>query len=177
MATLKDLALQIAVTNLVSDLVAEHKEQLRAEMASTFLENGSDSVKVTIGGDKIGKVSLVEPKLKATVWDETTFLNWVIAEHPTEVVQQVRESFKKHVLDNVEILDDGTAVLKTTGEVVPGITGKPSTPYVSTRFDTDGREKLGRALRNGEVSFALPTITSSQITGGESEQRATTTTA
>jgi hypothetical protein len=169
MANLKDLAIQLATTNLVADLVAEHKDQLRAEIAATFIENGSDSVKVTIGDDKIGKVTLVEPKLKATVSDDFLFTQWVESEHPSEIVAQVRDSFKKHVLDNVEILDDGTAVLKTTGEIVKGVTGRPSTPYVSTRFDSDGREKLGRALQDGKIAFALPTIANKQIPGGTNE--------
>lgn len=163
MASLKDLAIQLATTNLVADLVAEHKDNLRAEMASAFNENDSDSVKVSIGDNKIGKVTLVEPKLKATVADEFLFTKWVESEHPSEIVAQVRDSFKKYVLDNVEILDDGTAVLKTTGEVVAGITGKPSTPYVSTRFESNGREILANAIKDGKVVFDLPALTPKEI--------------
>lgn len=163
MATLKDMAIELAVTNLVSDLVSEHKDQLRAEMAQAFIENGSDSVKANIGDDKIGKVSLVEPKAKPVVADDVLFIEWVDAHHPNDIVQTVRESFKKYILDNVEILDDGSAVLKTTGEIVPGISGRLSAAYVSTRFDKDGRERLGRALRSGELSYALPTIKTTEI--------------
>lgn len=158
MASLKDMAIELATVNLVADLVAEHKDNLRAQMAQAFLDAGSDSVKAQIGDERIGKVSLVEPKAKPFVANESEFTEWVQAEHLTEIVCVVRESFKKHVLDNVEILEDGTAVLKTTGEIVPGISGRKGSPYVSTRFETDGREKLGRALQNGEISFALPTI-------------------
>jgi hypothetical protein len=167
MGNLRELAIELAITNLVSDLVAEHKDHLRANMANEFKELGSDSVKVTIGDEKIGKVSLVEPKIKTTVSDEHLFTKWVETEHATEIVKSVRESFKKYVLDNVEILDDGSAVFTKTGEIVPGITGRIGAPYVSTRFDTDGRDRLGRALRNGEVTFALPTITTNEIEGND----------
>lgn len=163
MATLKELAIELATVNLVADLVAEHKDNLREQMAQEFEINGSDSVKVSIGDEKIGKVSLVEPKPKPVVAYESEFTAWVDSNHPNDIVKTVRESFKKWVLDNVEILDDGTAVLKTTGEIVPGISARLSNAYVSTRFDTDGRDRLGRALRNGEVSFALPTFTTMEI--------------
>lgn len=163
MATLKELAIELATVNLVADLVAEHKDNLREQMAQQFELNGSDSVKVSIGDEKIGKVSLVEPKAKATVTDENALFRWVIENREDEIVTEVRPSFKKWLLDNVDVLDDGTAVLKTTGEIIPGISARPASPYVSTRFDTDGRERLGRALRNGEVSFALPTLTTNEI--------------
>lgn len=163
MATLKELAIELATVNLVADLVAEHKDNLREQMAKQFELNGSDSVKVSIGDEKIGKVSLVEPKAKATVSDEQALFKWVLENHESEIVTEIRASFKKYVLDNVAILEDGTAVLQTTGEIVPGISARPASPYVSTRFDTDGREKLGRALRTGEVSFALPTLNTNEI--------------
>ena len=163
MATLKELAIELATVNLVADLVAEHKDNLREQMAQQFELNGSDSVKVSIGDEKIGKVSLVEPKAKARVTDENALFRWVIENREDEIVTEVRASFKKWLLDNVDVLDDGTAVLKTTGEIIPGISARPASPYVSTRFDTDGRERLGRALRNGEVSFALPTLNTNKI--------------
>lgn len=156
MASLKDLAIELAVANLVADVVAERKDALRQEMADKFAEMGSDSVKVTIEDDRIGKVSLVEPKIKPIVESESAFTDWVDAHHPNDIVKTVRESFKKWVLDNVEILDDGTAVMKTTGEIVPGVTGRRTAPYVSTRFESDGREKLGRAISAGKVAVALP---------------------
>lgn len=163
MATLKELAIELATVNLVADLVAEHKDNLREQIAQQFELNGSDSVKVSIGDEKIGKVSLVEPKAKATVTDENALFRWVIENREDEIVTEVRPSFKKWLLDNVDVLDDGTAVLKTTGEIIPGISARPASPYVSTRFDTDGRERLGRALRNGEVSFALPSLNTNEI--------------
>jgi hypothetical protein len=164
MANLKEMALELAVVNLVADLVAEHKDFLRQEMALLFHLQGSDSVKVQIENDKIGKTSLVEPKLKAYVADENAFFTWVAENHKDDIVAVVRESFKKYVLDNTEILDDGSAVLKTTGEIVDGIKGRMGTPYVSTRFDAEGKEKLRQALANGSVSYSLPNNHNQQIT-------------
>jgi hypothetical protein len=159
MSNLKDLAIDLAVANLVADVVAERKDSLRHQMAEKFAEMGSDSVKVTIDDDRIGKISLVEPKTKAIVDNEVALMFWVRDNHAGEIVSEIRESFRKYLLDNVEILEDGSAVLKTTGEIVPGITGRRTAPYVSTRFESDGREKLGRAIANGKIAFALPTMT------------------
>ena len=159
MASLKELAIELATVNLVADLVAERKEQLRDEITNAFVENGSDSLRVSVEDEKIGKVSLVEPKTKAIIENEVAFLHWVLDNHKNEIVSEIRPSFKKYVVDNIEIFDDGTAVLKTTGEVVDGVTGRKSAPYVSTRFESDGREKLGKAIATGKVAFALPSIT------------------
>ena len=164
MGSLKEMALELAVVNLVADMVAEHKDALRAEMALKFNELGSDSVKVQIDDEKIGKTSLVEPKVKAYIADDNAFFTWVAENHKEDIVAVVRESFKKYVLDNVEILEDGSAVLTTTGEIVTGVTGRKSTPYVSTRFDTDGRQKLREALSQGRISYSLPNTNAQQIT-------------
>jgi hypothetical protein len=165
MANLRDLAIELATTNLVADLVAEHKDVLREQMAHAFNELGSDSVKVSVDDEKIGKVSLVEPKAKTFVSDETALLRWVCDERPDEVLMQIRESFKKYLLDNVEVLDDGTCVLATTGEIVPGISARKSSAYVSTRFEKDGREKLIAAIKSGKVVFDLPAVSTKQIEG------------
>lgn len=165
MASLKDLAIEIATVNLVADLVAEHKDKLRDELATQFAELGSDSVKVQIDDEKIGKVSLVEPKAKTFIADETLLLQWVVENRPDEVIMQIRESFKKWLLDNVDVLDDGTAVLTTTGELIPGISARKSNPYVSTRFEKDGRERLTEALRTGKVVFNLPAVSTNEIEG------------
>jgi hypothetical protein len=165
MANLKNVALDLAIATLVNDLVTEHKDTLRHQLATDFDDNGSDSVKVTVGDDRIGKISLVEPKAKTFVADESALFAWVLANRDNEIVTEIRESFKKYLLDNCDVLDDGTAVLTTTGEVIPGISARKSNAYVSVRFEKDGRDKLGRALQNGEVSFALPTITRMEIEG------------
>ena len=165
MANLKDLAIELATTNLVSDLVAEHKDKLREQMANAFNELGSDSVKVAIDDDKLGKVSLVEPKAKVYVSDDTLLFAWVLSNRPDEIVQEIRESFKKWLLDNVEISDDETCVLTTTGEIVPGLRARKSSPYVSTRFEKDGRERLIEAIKSGKVVFDLPAVSTREIEG------------
>lgn len=169
MPNLREMATELAVANLVLELVTEHKDFLRQEMAFAFKIQGSDSVKVQVGDEKIGKTSLVEPKVKAYVKDENAFFAWVAENRKDEIVAVVRESFKKYVLENVEVLEDGSAVLKNTGEIVDGISGRKSTEYVSTRFDAEGKEKLREALANGIIKYSLPNNHNQQITEATNE--------
>ena len=69
----------------------------------------------------------------------------------TEVVESVRESFRKVVLDKMEN-NNGVAVYPQTGEVLDFISFKQRESYVSTRFATGGREVILDAFSNGELS-------------------------
>lgn len=152
---MKELAMSLAIATLMEDIVKEHRQTLKDEMISELREIGADSVKVKFGEEGIGKVSLVEPKSKPFIQNETAFLNWVIANHPTEVVQMVRESFKDHILKNVAFTDDGTAILDS-GEIVEGVSHRPSTSYLSMRFEKTGRKSLIDKLSNGTLTYNPP---------------------
>lgn len=152
---MKELAMSLAIATLMEDIVKEHRQTLKDEMISELREIGADSVKVKFGEEGIGKVSLVEPKSKPFIQNETAFLNWVIANHPTEVVQMVRESFKDHILKNVAFTDDGTAILDS-GEIVEGVSHRPSTSYLSMRFEKTGRKSLIDKLSNGTLIYNPP---------------------
>jgi hypothetical protein len=152
---MKELAMNLAIATLMEDIVKEHRQNLRDQMVAELREIGADSVKVKFGEEGIGKVSLVEPKSKPFIQNETAFLNWVISSHPTEVVQMVRESFKDHVLKNVTFTDDGTAILDS-GEIVEGVSHRPSSGYVSMRFEKTGRRSLTEKLSVGTLTFNPP---------------------
>lgn len=152
---MKELAMNLAIASLMEDIVKEHRQNLRDEMVAELREIGADSVKVKFGEESIGKVSLVEPKSKPYIQDEKAFLNWVIANHPTEVVQMVRESFKDHILKNVAFTDDGTAILDS-GEIVEGVSHRPSSIYVSMRFEKTGRKSLIEKLSTGKLNYNPP---------------------
>jgi hypothetical protein len=152
---MKELALKLAIASLMEDIVKDHRQQLRDDLVTELREIGADSVKVKYEDETIGKVSLVEPKPKPYVNDEVKFLAWVIDNHATEVVQIVRDSFKDHILKNVEFTEDGTAILDT-GEIVEGISVRPSSQYVSMRFEKTGRQSLINKLSSGLLGFNPP---------------------
>ncbi len=165
---MKQNALDLAIATLMADVVKDHRDHLRQELVEDFKELGADSSKVKIDDQVIGKVSLVEPRPSPVVFDENAFFKWVAENHESEVVMNVRESFKKYILDNV-IAEGNEAVLKTTGEIIPGILFQLRSPYVSMRFEKTGRDVLSEALRNDKVAFHLPVVNVKQEIEGSSE--------
>lgn len=158
-------AIELAVATLMADVIKEQRDNLRESLAKEFKEIGADSTKVKIDDVTIGKISLVEPKPKAYIQDEYLFTQWVVENYPHEIMQVVREAFKKKILDMVEFDENGRCFLSETGEVVAGLNVKQTEAYVSTRFEKDGRENLANALRNDKVSFNLPYPTVRQEIG------------
>jgi hypothetical protein len=84
---------------------------------------------------------------------------------PGEIVRSVRDSYKRVLLEPLAPTSDGLAVDPETGELVPGVSFRQSSPYVSTRFDKGGRESVIDALRAGSV--ALDLAAAPQLEGGQ----------
>lgn len=160
----KELALELALTATIADAASQHKDYLRGQLLETFDAIGADSTRVELDGERIAKVALVTPADKAYVADEDAFLAWVERENPAEIVKTVRESTRKAFLERITQAADGSAVDKNTGEVIDGVAFRRSTPYVSTRFEKDGRALLLEALRSGALTFNP--VTTPQLTEG-----------
>lgn len=167
---MREETLDLAIATLMADVVKEHRDRLREEIAEEFKKIGADSSKVKIGDTTIGKISLIEQKPKIYVANEQAFLQWVIKNHPQEVLQQVRESFQKFVLDMVTYTEDGkTFLFPDSGEVVEGLGVRNGSSYVSTRFEKNGREILTDALRSGKVKYEMLSESTRQIGEAENE--------
>jgi hypothetical protein len=164
----KSDALNLAIATLMADVIKDHRDHLRQELVSEFEELGADSTKVKIDDQTIGKVSLVEPRPTAGVLFENLFFDWVKENYQSEIVLEVRESFKKHVLENI-VFEGDQAILKTTGEVVPGIGMQLRSKYVSMRFEKTGRDELANALRNDRVAYNLPVLNVKQSIASSDE--------
>ena len=162
MATLKELAMELAIATLVADVIKERRDILRETLQALLLETGSDSTRATIidevGEKRIAKVSLVAGAAKAYIQDEQAFLEMVKQDYPTEVVETVRDNFKTILLAQCMPIENGAAVNTETGAVMSGVSFRSGNPYVSTRFDKDGRMELARAIANGDVTAALPQL-------------------
>ncbi len=70
---------------------------------------------------------------------------------PDEIIESIRESFRKHVMDSVENVD-GKAIYKRSGEILDFITFNSRDSYISTRFLSGGREVLSQAFRSGSLT-------------------------
>lgn len=151
---LRELALRLSAITVIADAAKDAKDRLRDEFAQALNAVGADAAKAALNGTEVAKVSLVSPKPSPTILDEAAFTRWVKENWEHEIVESVRESFQKHVMDSVVNLD-GQAIYPKTGEVLGFVSFKQRESYVSTRFATGGREVLSDAFASGELSPAL----------------------
>ena len=149
--SLKELALQLSAVTVIADAAKETKDRLRSEFMARLEEVGADSAKAVFAGEDISKVSLVQPKASAVVLNEKAFTDWVSANWSNEIIAVVRESFRKLILGQVELID-GKAIYTKTGEVLDFITFEQRDPYVSTKFASAGREAIVNAFKSGELT-------------------------
>lgn len=160
----RDTALALAITTVIADVAKDQKEALRAELLASLEELGVDAVRAELPGEiRVAKTSIVAPSRKPFVADESSLVDYVAINNPQEVVQRVRDSFKRVFLERLVEGPNGEAVDPDTGEIVPGVLFSASAPYVSTRFDKGGREAVVDAIRSGVVSFALPSNTAGEL--------------
>jgi hypothetical protein len=148
---LRELALRLSAITVIADAAKEAKDRLRDEFAQALNAVGADAAKAALNGTEVAKVSLVSPKPSPSVLHEQALINWVKANWETEIVESVRESFRKVILDKIEN-NNGVAVYPETGEVLDFISFKQRESYVSTRFASGGREVILDAFANGELS-------------------------
>ena len=148
---LRELALRLSAITVIADAAKEAKDRLRDEFAQALNAVGADAAKAALNGTEVAKVSLVSPKPSPSVLHEQALTNWVKANWEHEIVESVRESFRKVVLDKIEN-NNGVAVYPETGEVLDFISFKQRESYVSTRFASGGREVILDAFANGELS-------------------------
>ena len=125
------------------------KDKLRAELQEEMDSLGADRVKAELGDEVVAYVTTIKPKFKWEVINERKFVDWVADNHPTEIVESVRESFRDVILDKFTYLDD--LVIDPNGEPVDWLVGHLSEPYLTTKFHSDGREKLREALVSNSI--------------------------
>ena len=94
---LRELAFQLSAITLISDAAKEAKDRLRREFAAALEEVGADAAKAVLEGEEIAKVSLVHPRTSAEVLSEKALLEWVREKYDYEIVETVRDSFRKHI--------------------------------------------------------------------------------
>ncbi len=125
------------------------KDKLRAELQEEMDSLGADRVKAELGDEVVAYVTTTKPKFKWEVINERKFVDWVADNHPTEIVESVRESFRDVILDKFTYLDD--LVIDPNGEPVDWLVGHLSEPYLTTKFHSDGRERLREALVSNSI--------------------------
>ena len=142
--TIKDLSLKLAAISLLADQAKRLKDELRAELKTEMDNLGADRVKAELGDEVIAYITTTKPKFKWVIKSDRKFVEWVKANVPSEIVEQVRESSVDAILDKFNYVDE--LVIDPNGEPVDWLEGSQSEPFLMTKFHGDGREKLREAI-------------------------------
>ena len=142
--SIKEKSLRLAAVSLIADEAKKMKDKLRAELQEEMDSLGADRVKAELGDEVVAYVTTSKPKFKWEVINERKFVDWVADNHPTEIVESVRESFRDVILDKFTYLDD--LVIDPNGEPVDWLEGSISDPYLVTKFQGEGRDRLKDAI-------------------------------
>jgi hypothetical protein len=170
---LKDAALRAAVLKRLKEKIRLADEAGRAEALDMFLAArdtlGVKSVDVVLpDGQKVASATLPAPQ-PGVVVDEEQFRAWVQAEHPDEIVQAVRESFRRAVMKSLVIHGD-KVVNRRTGETVSWARVRPAADrptHFTITFTPAGRELIEQAWADGKLNL-LDVVTPALGAGDES---------
>ena len=146
---IKKLSLELAAISMIADAAKKRKDELRAQLQGHMDTIGADRVKAELDGETIAYVTISKPKFKWSILSDRKFLDWVKANHPSEIVESVRESSLDVLLDKFNYVDD--LVIDPNGEPVDWLVGNTSEPYLVTKFHSDGREKLRDAFLSNAI--------------------------
>lgn len=146
---IKKLSLELAAISMIADAAKKRKDELRAQLQGEMDGIGADRVKAELDGETIAYVTTTKPKFKWSILSDRKFIDWVKANHPTEIVESVRESSIDVILDKFNYVDD--LVIDPNGEPVDWLVGNTSEPYLVTKFHSDGREKLRDAFLSNAI--------------------------
>ena len=142
--TIKDLSLKLAAISLLADQAKRLKDELRAELKTEMDNLGADRVKAELGDEVIAYITTTKPKFKWVIKSDRKFVEWVKANVPSEIVEQVRDSSVDAILDKFNYVDE--LVIDPNGEPIDWLEGSQSEPFLMTKFHGDGREKLREAI-------------------------------
>lgn len=144
-------ALQAAVLKVLLDEISARMTAVKAQAEAAFkAAEATQAVPQLPDGTKIATVTYTGGGgFSAYVASENELMAWVLKEHPGEVELVIRDGYRKTLLDAAK--KAGQPVDPATGETVPGIAVKPSTPYVSIRFKAGAKEAVAAAWRDGQL--------------------------
>ena len=146
---IKKLSLELAAISMIADAAKKRKDELRSQLQGHMDHIGADRVKAELDGEVIAYVTTSKPKFKWEILNDRKFMQWVKANHPTEIVESVRESFVDVILEKFNYVDH--IAIDPNGEPVDWLIGNTSEPYLTTKFHSDGREKLRDAFVSNSI--------------------------
>ena len=147
---IKSLSLELAAISLIADAAKKRKDDLRAQLKTHMDDIGADRVKAELDGEVVAYVTTTKPKEKLVITNERKWIDWVEANCPDEIVKAVRESSVDRILEKFfKSIDD--LVVDWNGEPVEFLAVDSKEPYLTTKFHSDGREKLTGAFLSNSI--------------------------
>lgn len=148
MSDLKTAARRLAALKVFEDAVKEEKAGTRTAVLDQLLELGVERLGIKMpDGTPLGTVRVSGGKEAARVVDEQAFMGWVRKNAPQELVEIVRDSYRKAVLK---------AVL-SGGEVPDGVELAQGEPYTTVTLTAGAADVVLAAVRSGVIQpLALP---------------------
>ena len=146
---IKKLSLELAAISLIADAAKKRKDELRSQLQGHMDDIGADRVKAELDGETVAYVMTTKPKFKWEITSDIKFLHWVKEYFPSEVIEAVRESSIDKLLEKLQLVDD--VVIDHNGEQITWAFPNISDPYLTTKFHSDGRERLRDALVSNAI--------------------------
>jgi hypothetical protein len=154
MSDARGLAVQAVALRALAERVDDRLDDVKAELRGVIGPNDRTTARLD-NGTAIGTVTYTNGRVAASVVDPAAFLAWVRLNHPDEIVQAVRDSFRDAVLATCKRIG---APVNRDGEVIPGVRVMVGDPYLMVRPDTDALVSAISTLRaNLELVLATPT--------------------
>jgi len=167
--TLQNAARLLMATRLIDGVVREEIDAAKVVAQQQMQATGAERVRVSDEqGHNLGTVTLAAGRVSARVVDEAALLAWVKRNHASEVVETVRESFLRKLLDGAVAraeAGDSTAV-GPDGEVLPGVEVVEGERYVVCRPTPEARDRMRTMLANSGL-LALPAAADGGVPGVE----------
>lgn len=156
---LREAASRAAVWSVIAAAAKARADEAKEELAA--LEVG-DTIAATVPcrhpgnpvviHELIGKATMTKGRAKLVITDESAFLEWVKAQHPSEVVESVNPAFVDGLKARAKDIGLGV-VIDSHGEVVPGVAIEEGAPYVTVRKEKNAEELVALLLSGGQVSL------------------------
>jgi len=157
--TLPQDTLRAAVLKALLKVITTTSDDGKAALKDVMDALEIDSLAAKLpDGTKVATLNRAGGNTTAKVTDEGKFFAWVSENRPGEIVQSVRDSYQKALL---EAFDKSHALVDPeTGEVVPGVEFVTGRDWLTIPFKPGGEEAIKQAWRSGRLSLdamlALP---------------------
>ena len=148
---IKETSLKLAAVSLIADEAKKAKDKLRAELQDEMDAIGADRVKAEMDGEVVAYVTTTKPKPKLIITNEKRWLEWVEQNCPDEVIKAVRESSVERIMEKAFKYIDINLIIDWNGEHIDFLAMDQKEPYLTTKFHSDGREKLREAIVSNSI--------------------------